>query len=216
MAVSYANRMPERGNYILIASMDVDPDKEDLFNEVYDEEHIPSLLRVPGVHSAERFVQEPLTLAIGGELKTIVTEGEPKHTAKEWAWHGRNDEQPYRPLPRLRDRSAVPHPAPGHWKCHENTFWSAVVRVNDPDLPAEGIIDEAFFDLFSGRVLHSHPAARVLVELWDVHPGTLKIHPLVVEYQIDGVRHYASAFRTDTAFGRDLDRILAARTSSAL
>ena len=73
--------MPERGNYILIASMDVDPDKEDLFNEVYDEEHIPSLLRVPGVHSAERFTQEPLRFAIGGELKTIVAEGEPKHTA---------------------------------------------------------------------------------------------------------------------------------------
>ena len=73
--------MPEQGDYILIASMDVDPDKEDLFNEVYDAEHIPSLLRVPGVHSAERFVQEPLTLAIGGELKTIVADGEPKHTA---------------------------------------------------------------------------------------------------------------------------------------
>ena len=73
--------MPERGDYIFIVRMDVDPDKEALFNEVYDEEHIPSLLNVPGVYSVERFAQEPLTLAIGGELKTIVAEGEPKYSA---------------------------------------------------------------------------------------------------------------------------------------
>lgn len=73
--------MSERGNYIFIAAMDVDPDKEDLFNEVYDEEHIPNLLTVPGVYSVERFTQEPLRLAMGGERKTIVAEGEPKYTA---------------------------------------------------------------------------------------------------------------------------------------
>ena len=73
--------MTERGDYIFIVRMDVDPDKEDLFNEVYDEEHIPSLLNVSGVYSIERFTQEPLTLAIGGELKTIVAEGEPKYSA---------------------------------------------------------------------------------------------------------------------------------------
>ena len=37
--------------YLFVASMDVDPDKEDLFNEVYDTEHIPNLLKVPGVHA---------------------------------------------------------------------------------------------------------------------------------------------------------------------
>jgi hypothetical protein len=31
--------------------MDVDPDKEALFNEVYDTEHVPNLLKVPGVHA---------------------------------------------------------------------------------------------------------------------------------------------------------------------
>ena len=38
--------------YVFIASMDVDPDKEAIFNEVYDTEHIPLLLTVPGVRSA--------------------------------------------------------------------------------------------------------------------------------------------------------------------
>ena len=40
-------------SYIFIASMDVDSDKEDLFNEVYDAEHIPNLLKVPGVRGGQ-------------------------------------------------------------------------------------------------------------------------------------------------------------------
>ena len=79
-----AAAMPEQGNYILIARMDVDPDKEDLFNEIYDTEHIPSLLKVPGVYSVERFTQEPLTFAIGKEVRTVVTENEPKYSAIYW------------------------------------------------------------------------------------------------------------------------------------
>ena len=37
------------GKFIFTASMDVDPAKEDLFNEVYDKEHIPNLLKVRGL-----------------------------------------------------------------------------------------------------------------------------------------------------------------------
>ena len=46
--------MPITGNWIFTASMDVDADKEALFNEVYDTEHIPHLSKVPGVVSATR------------------------------------------------------------------------------------------------------------------------------------------------------------------
>jgi len=67
--------------YLFIASMDVDPDKEALFNEVYDREHIPLILKVPGVVSAKRFRSEPLSMVIGGEKKTIVAEGEPRYSA---------------------------------------------------------------------------------------------------------------------------------------
>ena len=67
--------------YLFIASMDVDPDKEALFNEVYDTEHIPALLKVPGVISARRSVCIPLTVSIGGETQTIVAEGEPRYSA---------------------------------------------------------------------------------------------------------------------------------------
>lgn len=52
-------------SYILISSMDVAPEYEALFNEVYDTEHTPSLLTVPGVRSIQRFKGEPFSMAIG-------------------------------------------------------------------------------------------------------------------------------------------------------
>ena len=67
--------------YVFSARMDVTPDKESLFNEVYDKEHIPTLLEVPGVVSAARFRAEPVTLMIGGERKTLMAEGEPRYQA---------------------------------------------------------------------------------------------------------------------------------------
>ena len=47
--------MADKARYIYIAAMDVEPDKEDAFNEVYDTEHIPTILKVPGVISATRY-----------------------------------------------------------------------------------------------------------------------------------------------------------------
>jgi hypothetical protein len=73
--------MPIEGNYLFIASMDVAPDKEALFNEVYDTEHVPTLLKVPGVVAVTRLVRAPLTLSIGGERRTVEAEGEPKYSA---------------------------------------------------------------------------------------------------------------------------------------
>ncbi len=73
--------MPGKARYLFIASMDVAPEKEALFNEVYDKEHTPELLKVPGVLSVRRAVTVPLTLSIGGEKKTIVAEGEPLYSA---------------------------------------------------------------------------------------------------------------------------------------
>ena len=73
--------MSTKSRYVFIASMDVDPAKEALFNEVYDTEHIPNLLKVPGVLSVKRYTNEPLTLSIGGEKKKIVAEAEPHYSA---------------------------------------------------------------------------------------------------------------------------------------
>ena len=73
--------MPITGKYLFYASMDVAPDKEALFHEVYDTEHVPSLLKVPGVISISRLEMEPLTLSIGGENREIIAEGEPRFSA---------------------------------------------------------------------------------------------------------------------------------------
>ncbi|MEW5862679.1 MAG: hypothetical protein AB1773_03680 [Pseudomonadota bacterium] len=73
--------MHPKTRYVFTASMDVDPDKEALFNEVYDTEHIPELLKVPGVLAVTRTMSAPLEMAIGGEVKTIAAEGEPKYSA---------------------------------------------------------------------------------------------------------------------------------------
>lgn len=73
--------MHPKTRFLFTAAMDVDPDKEALFNEVYDTEHVPELLKVPGVLSVSRNTLVPLKMSIGGEVKTIVAEGEPKYSA---------------------------------------------------------------------------------------------------------------------------------------
>ncbi len=52
---------------LFVVMMDIEPDKEQEFNDIYDNEHIPILLKVPGVKSAARY-------------KTS-TEGAPKYVA---------------------------------------------------------------------------------------------------------------------------------------
>ena len=66
--------------YLFVVSMDVVADKEALFNEVYDREHIPLLLKVPGVRGAQRLTGEPFAVLIGGEVVKKTHEG-PRYTA---------------------------------------------------------------------------------------------------------------------------------------
>ena len=73
--------MPFQTKYIFSAAMDVEPDKDALFNEVYDTEHVPLLLKVPGVVAVARFKKQEVTLIVGGERKTIVVENEPTYNA---------------------------------------------------------------------------------------------------------------------------------------
>ena len=73
--------MPIQTRYLFSAAMDVEPTREALFNEVYDGEHVPLILKVPGVISAARFKKQELTMILGGERKTIVVEHEPLYNA---------------------------------------------------------------------------------------------------------------------------------------
>jgi hypothetical protein len=73
--------MPFQTKYIFSAAMDVDPAKDALFHEVYDKEHVPLLLKVPGVVSVARFKKREVVMIIGGERKTILVENEPTYNA---------------------------------------------------------------------------------------------------------------------------------------
>jgi hypothetical protein len=73
--------MPIASKYVFIASMDVTPEREALFNEVYDKEHVPNLLKVPGVRSVTRMKTEKASVNIGGQAKPVTGEGAPTYIA---------------------------------------------------------------------------------------------------------------------------------------
>ena len=60
-----------KSKYIFIVSMNVKPEYENLFNEVYDKEHIPYLLEVPGVNKVTRGQGIPFSFSIGGQIKSM-------------------------------------------------------------------------------------------------------------------------------------------------
>ncbi|MFK7964747.1 MAG: hypothetical protein AB8C46_12360 [Burkholderiaceae bacterium] len=72
--------MPFKTPYVLLASMDVAPEHEAVFNEVYDQEHVPFLLTVPGVRAVTRIKGEPFSMMIGGEEKAMPA-ADPVYTA---------------------------------------------------------------------------------------------------------------------------------------
>ena len=60
-----------KSKYVFIVSMNVKSEHEDLFNEVYDKEHIPYLLKVPGVNKVTRGKGIPFRFSIGGKTKSM-------------------------------------------------------------------------------------------------------------------------------------------------
>jgi hypothetical protein len=72
--------MSSTAHFVFQVSMDVSADKEALFNEVYDTEHVPYLLKVPGVVSVTRTRTVPFQVSIGGETKNLAA-STPRYTA---------------------------------------------------------------------------------------------------------------------------------------
>lgn len=74
--------MHPKTRYVFTASLDIDPEKEALFNELYDTEHVPFLLKVPGVLAVTRVRNEPnAAMRIDGQKKPLLAEAEPKYSA---------------------------------------------------------------------------------------------------------------------------------------
>jgi hypothetical protein len=111
--------MPLAKKYLFIVSMDVQKDKEALFNEVYDKEHIPLLSKVPGVGAVTRLKTEPAAFNIGGEKKVLDGAGMANYVAiyeidspdvllsKEWAAAGEKGRWPKEVRPYTFNRSHV-------------------------------------------------------------------------------------------------------------
>lgn len=49
---------PDGARYFYMVTFEIDPADEALFNEIYDTEHIPNILTVPGVLGVVRFRDE--------------------------------------------------------------------------------------------------------------------------------------------------------------
>ena len=63
--------MPLAKKYLFVVSMDVTKEKEALFNEVYDTEHVPLLQKVPGVGAVTRLKTEPAAFNLAGQRKVL-------------------------------------------------------------------------------------------------------------------------------------------------
>ena len=72
--------MPVATKYLFVASMDVDADKEAIFHEVYDTEHVPFLLQVPGVRAVTRVEGQDFAFALAGKVDKRTHDG-PRHHA---------------------------------------------------------------------------------------------------------------------------------------
>ena len=70
----------EDSRFLLNVSLDVITEHEALMNDVYDNEHVPVLLTVPGVISIRRYRRQPLRLAIGGTVREFAFDKEPKYS----------------------------------------------------------------------------------------------------------------------------------------
>ena len=111
--------MPIGTKYLFMVSMDVTREKEALFNEVYDTEHVPLLQKVPGVGAVTRLKTVPAAFNIGGERKVLDGAGMAHYVAiyeidspdvllsKEWAEAAEKGRWPSEVRPYTSNRSHV-------------------------------------------------------------------------------------------------------------
>jgi len=111
--------MPTQSRYFFVVSMDVAPDKEELFNDVYDTEHVPYLTSVPGVLGATRSVTRPLRMMLAGEERTMDPGDEPRYSVSyeiespavllspEWAAAGEKGRWPHEVRPHTTNRRHI-------------------------------------------------------------------------------------------------------------
>jgi hypothetical protein len=105
--------MAAQAKHLYVVMMDVAPDVEAAFNEVYDREHIPALLKVPGIRSAVRYRTN--------------TAGVPKYVAMYEM--DRADVPESEAFKKAADSGTWPHRVRPHTSNHKRIVYT---RVDDP------------------------------------------------------------------------------------
>ncbi|MBS1878143.1 MAG: hypothetical protein JST31_01380 [Actinobacteria bacterium] len=73
--------MATTSKYLFIATMNVAPDRDALFHEIYDSEHVPFLGTVAGVNAIARFENKDLSAVVGENGPIKSAPNEPRYTA---------------------------------------------------------------------------------------------------------------------------------------
>ena len=115
-------------NYLSVVRMDVQHDKDELFNEVYDSEHVPELKKIAGVFNVGRywttFRTEPKYLAIFEiDNPNIRETAEWKKSVEIGRWS--KEVRPY-----TMNRYHAIYTAEGH------PPYLAIYEIEQPDIPA--------------------------------------------------------------------------------
>ena len=97
--------MPTDAKYLYVVMLDVDPDREELFNELYNKEHVPALLEVPGVLNASRY--ETSHDGVPKYLAVYELEGPGVTASADWQKAANSGEWPQKVRPYLRNLSQV-------------------------------------------------------------------------------------------------------------
>jgi len=82
--------------YVYVAQMDIPPEHEAEFNRIYDNDHIPIILEVPGVRGCQRFKLEQGSPA-GGPRYMALYEIDSPDVLESAAWKTAIDEGEWKP-----------------------------------------------------------------------------------------------------------------------
>ena len=77
-------------NYIYLVQMDVPSELEDDFNRIYDTEHVPNIVKVPGVSSCKRYLLDS-TDVDGTARYAAIYEIDAPDVPKSAAWKEASD-----------------------------------------------------------------------------------------------------------------------------
>ncbi len=98
--------------HLYVVMMNVEADKEAAFNEVYDTEHIPALLQIPGVLSATRYQTSTAGIPKYAAVYALADPGVPERDAFKRAAESGTWPHAIRPYTKNRSHILYTHIAP--------------------------------------------------------------------------------------------------------